>query len=126
MSLENNPLILKSNLNYGAIPFNEIKLEHFMPALEHAINEAEKKLEKIINDPNVATFDNTILEMESGTELMENIAHIYFNIMGAESNNKFKELAQQISPKLSKSLTSIDTTTFILIRPHLYFVIFQL
>ncbi len=102
MSLENNPLILKSNLNYGAIPFNEIKLEHFMPALEYAINEAEKKLEKIINDPNVATFDNTILEMESGTELMENIAHIYFNIMGAESNNKFKELAQQISPKLSE------------------------
>ena len=42
MALENNPLILKSNLKYGAIPFDEIKLEHFMPALEYAINEAEK------------------------------------------------------------------------------------
>ena len=46
----------------------------------------------IINNPKDATFENTILEMENGTELMEHIAHVYFNLMGAESNNKFKEL----------------------------------
>ena len=102
MALENNPLILKSNLKYGAIPFNEIKLEHFMPALEYSINQAEKNLEQIINNREDATFENTILKMENGTELMENIAHVYFNLMGAESDNKFKELAQQISPLLSK------------------------
>ena len=50
MALENNPLILKSNLKYGAVPFNEIKLEHFMPALEYSINQAEKNLEQIINN----------------------------------------------------------------------------
>ena len=102
MALENNPLILKSNLKYGAIPFDEIKLKHFMPALEYSINEAEKNLEKIINNHKDVTFENTILKMENGTELMGNIAHVYFNLMGAESNNKFKELAQQISPLLSK------------------------
>ena len=102
MALENNPLILKSNLKYGAIPFNEIKLEHFMPALEYSINQAEENLEQIINNREDATFENTILKMENGTELMENIAHVYFNLMGAESDNKFKELAQQISPLLSK------------------------
>ena len=102
MALTNNPLVTKSNLKYGAIPFNKIKLEHFMPALEYSMNEAEKNLEKIINNTESASFENTILELEKGAELMENVAHVYFNLMGAESNNKFKELAQQISPKFSE------------------------
>ena len=51
MSLENNPFINKPQLKHRAIPFDDIKLEHFIPALDYAISKAEKNLEFIKNNP---------------------------------------------------------------------------
>ena len=101
MSLENNPFLNKPHHKYGAVPFDAIRLKHFIPALDHAIVEAQKIMESIKNNPDTPTFDNTALPMESGMELLETVAYTYFNLMSAESDNKFKELAQEISPKLS-------------------------
>jgi len=101
MSLKTNPLINKSNLRHGAVPFDNIKLEHFIPALDYAIKEADKTLDMVISNSDSPTFENTALPMENGFELIEIIANTYFNMMGAESDNTFKELAQQISPKIS-------------------------
>ena len=114
MSLKNNPFINKPKHKYHAVPFDDIKLEHFIPALDYAIAEAEKTLESIKNNPKSPTFDNTTLSMESGTELMDAVANTYFNLMSAESDNKFKELAQEISPKLSafKNKVLLDSKLF--------------
>ena len=101
MSIENNPLVKQSPHKYGAVPFDEIKQEHFIPALEYAIKDAEKILDEVKNNTDAPTFENTALPMETCSELMGTIAHTYFNLMSAESDNVFKELAQQISPKLS-------------------------
>jgi len=101
MSLKNNPFINRPQHKHGAVPFDIIKLEHYIPALDYAIEKAEKNIESIKNNPESPTFDNTSLPMETCSELMGIVANTYFNLMGAESDNKFKELAQQISPKLS-------------------------
>ena len=45
--IKNNPLIKASKYKYGAIPFDEIKLEHYMPALDYAIEKAQKKYKGI-------------------------------------------------------------------------------
>ena len=110
----NNPLIQKSDYKYGAVPFNEIKLKHFLPALEIAIKKAENTLDSVKNNPEEPTFENTILVIEEGTALMETISNTYFNLMSAESDNKFKELAQEISPKLSafKNKVLLDLNLF--------------
>ena len=114
MSLKNNPFINRPKHKHGAVPFDDIKLEHFIPALDYAIAEAEKNLEFIKNNPESPTFDNTALQIESGTELMDAVANTYFNLMSAESDNKFKELAQEISPKLSafKNKVLLDSKLF--------------
>ena len=101
MSLKNNPLIHKSTLKYGAVPFDAIKQEHYIPALDYAIKLAEEKLDEIKNNSNTPTFKNTSLPLETSNELMETVVQTYFNIMQAESDNDFKELAQEISPKIS-------------------------
>ena len=118
MTLEKNPLIISSNYKYGAVPFDKIKLKHFMPALDYAIGEADKAMETVKKNPDAPTFDNTALPMECGTELMDMVANVYFNLMGAESDNKFKELAQQISPKLSafKNKVLLDPKLFIRVK----------
>ena len=101
MSIEKNPLINGTKFKHGAVPFDEIKLEHFMPAIDYAISKANKTINEIKNNSNPPSFDNTSLQMETCTELLDYIVSIYFNLTGAESDNTFKELAQEISPKLS-------------------------
>ena len=101
MSIDSNPLVKPSPHKYGAVPFDDIKQEHFIPALEYAIKKAEATLDEIKNNNDRPTFENTALPMETCSELMETISLTYFNLMGANSDNDFKELAQQISPKLS-------------------------
>ncbi|MBC8257245.1 MAG: M3 family metallopeptidase [Candidatus Marinimicrobia bacterium] len=101
MSIENNPLVKPSPHKHGAVPFDDIKEEHFIPALDYAIQKAEATLDEVKNNSDTPTFENTALPMETCSELMETISLTYFNLMSAESDNDFKELAQQISPKLS-------------------------
>ena len=121
MSIENNPLVKQSIHKHGAVPFDEIKQEHFIPALEYAIKDAERILDEVKENTDVPTFENTALPMETCSELMGTIAHTYFNLMSAESDNDFKELAQQISPKLSSFSNNIhlDSKLFEKVK-HLY------
>lgn len=114
MSSNNNPLLIPSTHKHGAPDFNAIKLEHFIPALKAAIQEAEATLEKVKQNPEPPTFENTALPMETCTEKLDTISKTYFNLMGAESDNQFKELAQEISPRLSafSNKVMMDTVLF--------------
>ena len=51
MYIEKNPIIQNSTYKHGAIPFNAIKLEHFIPALDFAIEGAKNKLEEVKKNP---------------------------------------------------------------------------
>ncbi|MCF7911077.1 MAG: M3 family metallopeptidase [Candidatus Cloacimonetes bacterium] len=100
--MSNNPLIeLKRVGKYGAIPFNEITQEHFLPAIEHGLQEAEAKLETIKNNPDKANYDNTLRAMQELSEVSDIASTVYFNLMSCESDDEFKQLAQEIAPKLS-------------------------
>jgi peptidyl-dipeptidase Dcp len=97
-----NPLIeLKRVGTYDALPFDEIKQEHFVPAIEHGLQEAEAKLEVIKNNPDKANYDNTFRAMQELSQVMDIASGVFFNLMSCESDNEFKQLAQVIAPKLS-------------------------
>ena len=56
-----NPLLEKFDQPFGTIPFNKIKTDDFVPALDAAIEEAKTEIETIINNPENPTFENTII-----------------------------------------------------------------
>ena len=92
MELLKNPFINKPEYKHGAVPFDAIKQEHYIPALDYAIKLAEEKLDEIKNNSNTPTFKNTSLPLETSNELMETVVQTYFNIMQAESDNDFTEV----------------------------------
>lgn len=111
--LETNPLLQKFTLKDQAIPFDQIKVEHFMPALNFALDEAKKNVAAVKSQKEV-TFLNTILALEAASEKIDSIAGIYFNLFSAEANPALQGLAQQISPMLSafSSDISLDAELF--------------
>lgn len=110
MSTEKNPLIQRTKIGkFEAIPFDQIKKEHFLPAIEIAMETTKVNIEKVRNNQNPATYENTVEALEFASEHLDEVATIYFNLMNSESDDKFKELAQQIAPMLSALNNSILT-----------------
>lgn len=55
-----NPLLEPFNTPHDFIPFEKVDLEHILPAFEVALEEDRKQVQAIIDNPQPATFENTI------------------------------------------------------------------
>ncbi len=112
-----NPLLNRENSHrLKAIPFDTFKTEHFLPAIEAALEETKASYDKLRHDKSEPTFENTILYMDHSGELLGYVSGIFFNLLSAESGPEHKALAQKISPMLSQFSSSIMTCPLIFAR----------
>lgn len=103
---ENNPFFHKYTTPHETVPFDKIKLEHFEPAFIEGIRRDDEHIEKIINNPEPPTFDNTIIDPEEDEEgyydLLDKVSTVFFNLLSAETDDEMEALAQKIQPLLTK------------------------
>jgi len=97
-----NPLLKEFDSPFGTTPFEEIKTEHYLPALKQAITEGLAEVEAICNQAEAASFENTIVALENAGERASRIAEIFFNLNSAETNEDIQMLARDFSPLLSE------------------------
>ena len=65
-----NPLLMPYGTPFGAVPYDRITLNDFIPAIKECISEEEETIERICSDSSPATFSNTIAAFDySGTRL---------------------------------------------------------
>ena len=69
--LKNNPLASESVLPYQYPPFDKIRDEHFVPAIEAGMREQTKEVEPIANNSEKPTFENTIVALERTGRLLD-------------------------------------------------------
>ena len=98
----NNPLLKPFNGPYGSVPFNEIKDEHFVPAIEQGIKEAESEIKSITDNKEFPTFENTILALELSGSKLDSSIRTYFHLFGSESGKELKDLSDIISPMVAE------------------------
>ena len=96
-----NPLLQPFQTVHQTAPFNSVKIEHYLPAFDAAIDEAKAEVQKIIDDPAVPDFSNTIVALDLAGEKLERIKAIFFNLNSAETSDEMQEIAQEVAPKLS-------------------------
>ena len=95
-----NPLLEKPRARYGAYPFDAVKPDHFLPALQEAMATARAGLEKFKLNPST-NFEHVIVEKNDITEQVDYIAGIFFNLHSAECSEEL----EKISPQMSETLT---------------------
>ncbi|MCB9989664.1 MAG: M3 family metallopeptidase [Rhodospirillales bacterium] len=93
-----NPLLEASTLPNHAPPFNRIKPDHYMPALEKAIEEARANIAAIKANPAAPDFENTIVALETAAETLGIVTSIFYNQLSAAGNDQLQALAEQIGP----------------------------
>lgn len=100
--IKNNPLLKEFKTPHETAPFAEIKNEHFLPAFKEAINKGEEEVKNIAENEKEPTFENTVEALESAGRLLNRTAGVFFNLLHAETNDELQNLAQEVSPLLTK------------------------
>ena len=86
---------------YKAAPFSRFTATDYLPAIEKAIAESLAQIDSITQNPEPATFKNTIEALAyTGLEL-DRLTAMFFNLNSAETNDALQAEAQRISPLLT-------------------------
>jgi len=96
-----NPLLVESTLPYHAPPFDKIKDEHFVPAIEAGMREELKEVDVIAASSEKPTFDNTIVALERTGRLLDRAERIFSNLNSADTNPTRQKIETEMAPKLS-------------------------
>lgn len=101
-----NPFIDRKVGPFNSVPFNEIKVEHFIPALKKGIEEGHSNLKKIKEEKN-PNFKSVIFALENVSELLDTVSTVYFNLHSAESTPEHADLAAEVSALCSNFSSDI-------------------
>ena len=100
--IANNPLVKEWNTPYQTPPFSEIKLKHYEPAIDYAIELNRADIDAIVNNPEAPTFENTIVAMERAGELLGRVTGVFFVLNNCDTNDEMQQIANNITPKLTE------------------------
>ena len=101
-AVSDNPLLRPWTGPYGGVPpFDEVRVEHFKPALEASMAEALANIERIANDPAPPTFQNTIAAMEGASRTLDRVSTVYGIWSSSMSSEEFQPVEQEMAPKLA-------------------------
>jgi peptidyl-dipeptidase Dcp len=102
-----NPLLKPWTTPFQVPPFQEIRPEHFLPAVQEALAEQRREIEAIVNDPKPATFENTILALENSGELLSKVQGVFGALQSAETNAELQKVNREVTPLVSAARDEI-------------------
>ncbi len=97
-----NPLLAEWKTPFGIPPFDQIKLEHYMPAYEEAMKQHKAEIDAIVNNSETPTFENTIVAYDQAGRLMSKIAPVFGGINSSNTTPEMQAMARDLSPILTK------------------------
>jgi peptidyl-dipeptidase Dcp len=97
-----NPLLVPWAGPYGGVPaFDQVKVEHFKPALEAAMTEQLAEMDAIANESSPATFENTIAALERSGRTLDRVSTVYGVFSSTMSTEPFQAVETEMEPKLA-------------------------
>ncbi|MEO8854084.1 MAG: peptidyl-dipeptidase Dcp [Ginsengibacter sp.] len=96
-----NPLLQPSNLSFQAIPFDKITDADFQPAIEEGMKQKLAEIQKIANNLDSPTFDNTLVALEKSGQVLTRATHAFYVLAGANTDPELQKVQQEEAPKLA-------------------------
>ena len=105
---KDNPFFTEYDTPFKVPPFDIIKPEHFIPAYEKGMEQQKLKIEKLVNNPEAPTFDNTIVALDRSNKLFYNVSRVFSGLSGANTNDELKSIQKQMAPRLAAHRDEIN------------------
>lgn len=106
-NIDNNPLLQDWQTPYQIPPFSKIKDEHYMPAVEKAVQTMREEIAAITSNENDPSFENTVVALEQSGEEITKVFNVFANVAATDTNDELKKLQVKIFPMLTRELDAM-------------------
>jgi peptidyl-dipeptidase Dcp len=97
-----NPLIQPWPGAFGGVPpFDQVRVEHFSPGLQAAMDERLAEVDAIANDPSPPDFENTIAALERGGKALDRAYAMYGIHSTSLRTPEFQQVELEMEPKIA-------------------------
>ena len=103
-----NPFLVESTLPHGAMPFDQIKTEHYKPAFEEGFKQQNAEIDAIVNNPEEPTFENTIVALDHSGRILDRVAGVFYNLVECDGTDDMLALSEELQPLLSEHSLNIS------------------
>ena len=97
-----NPFFSDWDTPFQTPPFEKIKEEHYLPAMKKGMEQQKEEIDAIAQNAEAPTFENTVAALDSTGALLAKVTSVFYNMMGALTNDELQSIAKEASPLLSK------------------------
>jgi peptidyl-dipeptidase Dcp len=105
--ISGNPFFVASTLQYQAPQFDKIKDSDFQPAMEEGMRQHLAEIEKIADQTDAPTFENTLVAMEKSGAMLTRVTHVFSALTGANTNDTLQKIDEEEAPKLAAHADAI-------------------
>lgn len=96
-----NPFLTEYTTKYKIPPFEKIKYEHYIPALEQGIALHNQEIEMIANARQTPTFENTVLALDNSGEVYNKVCAVFMALNESDATPEMQEIAEKFIPLMT-------------------------
>ena len=102
-----NPLLNKFDTPEQTAPFSKINNSHYLPAIKAGIAKAYKEIDRIVDNTDKPTFENTIVALENSGSDLDRTLNVFYPLLSADSDEEMMQISLEASQLLSEYSTAI-------------------
>jgi peptidyl-dipeptidase Dcp len=100
-AMTSNPFFQASTLPFQAPPFDKITDADYQPAIEEGMKRQLAEIEKIADNPDAPTFDNTYVAMEKSGAMLSRVMMVFGAVTSANTDDALQKVQQEEAPRLA-------------------------
>ena len=101
-SQRENPLLVESQVAFGAPDFSKIQTSDYLPAFETAFQQTRDNIKAITDNPDEPSFQNTIVAYEESTRLLDHVSRVFFALTDADKTDEIGAIEKKVTPMLTE------------------------
>jgi peptidyl-dipeptidase Dcp len=111
-----NPALIEWTGHQGLPRFDAVADSDFGPAFDAALAAHDAQIDAIAENPDAATFANTIVALEIAGDELSRVSALFWNRAGAHTNEAIQALEREVAPKMSRHYSKIGMNAALFAR----------
>jgi peptidyl-dipeptidase Dcp len=109
--ISSNPFFAPSKLPLLAPDFNTIKDADYQPAIEEGMKQQQAEIQKIAENTEAPTFENTLVELEKSGQMLKRVNGVFNLVTSANNNPELEKVQATEAPALAANQDAIYLNT---------------
>ncbi len=98
---DDNPFFKPYGTRFNVPPFDRIRNEHFLPAIEEGIRREQAEVDAIVADTEPPAFANTVAALDRTGIFLSEVSAVFGALQGANTNKDLQALARRVAPMMA-------------------------